>query len=494
MIYWLDSILFNGDLIIKLRLKYMYQHVHKFYICEQRYTYQGQRKDVLYIESCKEWFEPYLDKIVFLVDEQTFEGLWKHEYKHRNYAADKIYEDMKDQQYILSVCDSDEIPDVNVVNNTIQLLYNKTTEGAVHIQQDLMFYNLNWYCSKWSLAYFINNISLEKYRDLEGYRSGRLPISSMKTIQCGWHCSYFMTFDEIIRKIQSFSHSEYNKPEYTNMEIIKKCIQEGNNIFNRDGSKLNKNSTPLDQFPVEFQEFQKELVSLQKINNKPLKALVLILASDNDASYAKYETQWKRYMHSHPNFTCYFYKSCPTLDTPYKLIDDCLYIRLNESLSNIFEKTKLAFQYFEDNFSSFDYIIRPNISSFLIFDRYYRFLENLPRENVIEGVKLNAYNYDFPSGCGYTCTPDVARIIMQSKQTQYHMDDVTVGKICYDNKIPIIVRKNNIGINLDNYDEKLKESSDTGQFHFRVVSNKNDRTNDLEVYKKLVDHYYVKSE
>ena len=167
MIYWLDSILFNGDLIIKLRLKYMYKHVHKFYICEQRYTHQGQRKDILYIESCKEWFEPYLDKIIFLVDESipNLSIQWSYENSHRNYAVNKILKDNEGTDYIVSVCDCDEIPDVNVVNNTIQLLYNKTIEGAVHMQQYLMCYNLNWYCSKWNSSFFLNNITLQKYKN-----------------------------------------------------------------------------------------------------------------------------------------------------------------------------------------------------------------------------------------------------------------------------------------------------------------------------------------
>ena len=263
MVLWIDSTLFNGDLIMKLRLKYMYPHVTKFYICEQRYTHQGQRKDVLYIESCKDWFTPYLDKIVFLVDEQSDKDSWTNEYRHRNYAANRIYDDMKGHTYIISVCDCDEIPDGKIVVDSIEEIYTKTTTGALHMNQQLMYYNLQWHISEWNLAYFINNISLETYRDLEGYRSGKL--KSNGSIICGWHCSFFMSVGDIIRKIQSFSHSEYNKTEYTNKEFIEKCVNKGIDVFKRDGCKLYKNSKKIEEYPIEFQEFHNELLVPKEI-------------------------------------------------------------------------------------------------------------------------------------------------------------------------------------------------------------------------------------
>ena len=49
----------------------------------------------------------------------------------------------------------------------------------------------------------------------------------------GWHFSYLMNIKEIIKKIKSSTHTEYNKKEYTNPKIIEKRIREGKDLFNR---------------------------------------------------------------------------------------------------------------------------------------------------------------------------------------------------------------------------------------------------------------------
>jgi len=186
---------------------------------------------------------------------------------------------------------------------------------------------------------------------------------------------------------------------------------------------------------------------------KPMKVLLLILSSDTNPIYIEYQKQWKRYMHSHPCFESYFYKASPSIETPYVLEGDCLTIQMEERMDTIFEKTVRALEFFKDRFSEFTFISRPNLSSFFILDRYATFLQTLPRETMVEGVQLHDYGYDFPSGCGYTITPDVALIILQSKQAQYHMDDVTIGKICHDNTIPIVKRDHSVGINQLTYIE-----------------------------------------
>jgi len=227
------------------------------------------------------------------------------------------------------------------------------------------------------------------------------------------------------------------------------------------------------------------------LETKPLKVLVLILSSDNNPIYIEYQKQWKRYMHSHPCFESYFYKASPNIETPYMLEDDCLTIKMEETMTNIFEKTVRAFKFFEPRFSEFDFISRPNLSSFFLLDRYVAYLQTLPRENTVEGVRLHDYGYTFPSGCGYTLTPDVARIILQSKQTQHGMDDVTIGKICHDNSISIVNRDHSVGFKSSIYSDDIVKLKTSKQFHVRTVGgDKKNREKDIELYKTLVDTFY----
>ncbi len=56
-------------------------------------------------------------------------------------------------------------------------------------------------------------------------------------IEGGWHFSYIGGINSIIKKIKSFSHSEYDTPEYLNRESILRKIENGENIFNKQGDE-----------------------------------------------------------------------------------------------------------------------------------------------------------------------------------------------------------------------------------------------------------------
>ena len=66
MVLFIDSFLFNGEPIVKLRLEYLYNYVDYFYIVESIYTFSGIKKQRYYCDKYIDWFEPYLDKIVFV--------------------------------------------------------------------------------------------------------------------------------------------------------------------------------------------------------------------------------------------------------------------------------------------------------------------------------------------------------------------------------------------------------------------------------------------
>ena len=50
----------------------------------------------------------------------------------------------------------------------------------------------------------------------------------------GWHFSFLYDVEGIIKKISSFQHTEFDKEEFKNKEIIKQKIKEGKDIFNRN--------------------------------------------------------------------------------------------------------------------------------------------------------------------------------------------------------------------------------------------------------------------
>lgn len=62
----------------------------------------------------------------------------------------------------------------------------------------------------------------------------------------GWHFSWFGGKDRIIEKLESYSHSEFNVPEFKTDEHVEECIMTGNDLFNRGrGMIIDLNDMPL---------------------------------------------------------------------------------------------------------------------------------------------------------------------------------------------------------------------------------------------------------
>ena len=257
---WIDNCMFNGEPIIKLRLQYLFDSVDKFYICEQRYTHQGERKQNLFIDMYSSWFESYLTKIIFLIDETKYDGdSWVQENGHRNYSIPYILEQNKDNEYIISICDCDEIPDKTAVINRPHL-YTECNNGAMMMTQKLFYYNLNWYLNQWKRAFFLNNKVLSQFPNVQLFRNQHGPVSG--EFECGWHLSYFMNKDDIKRKLLSFAHTECCTEKFTNVDYIYECIQQGKFLFGWPSITVHK-YTSFD-FPLEFISFQRYIQTIQE--------------------------------------------------------------------------------------------------------------------------------------------------------------------------------------------------------------------------------------
>ena len=82
---------------------------------------------------------------------------------------------------------------------------------------------------------------MQALRDLKfkKYPFWRIDKKNLQIIQGGWHFSFLQTPQNIKKKIQSFSHGEFNIDSFIDEEKIKEKITQGIDIFDR-GHKLNK--------------------------------------------------------------------------------------------------------------------------------------------------------------------------------------------------------------------------------------------------------------
>lgn len=219
-----------------------------------------------------------------------------------------------------------------------------------------------------------------------------------------------------------------------------------------------------------------------------MKVLVLILASDNDPIYLQFQANWRRYMKSHLDVDCYFYKANPALDTEYKLDGDTLWIRIAESLDTVYEKTLKAFEYFaKTTLNQYDFVFRPNLSSFLVLDKYVQYCRTFPKNKLVAAFVGGEGPNTFPSGCGFTMSSDVVLELVHDKPPPVFLDDITIGRWLYLKRIPMrhVPRCDYVdGSGIPSYRDGNEETT----FHYRIKNS--DRRMDLEIHERLFHTFY----
>ena len=247
---------FNEDHIVDLRLNILDKYVDFFVISESTKTHQGQNKKLNFdIKN----FPKFKNKIKFVVADYSKKiDFNKHiggespvEQHQRNYLIEGIKDASPEDLIILS--DSDEIPDLTKINSI-----NKNKKYIAFSQKSFMYklnlQNLNesnWIGSRISRKK--NITSMQELRNLKfkKYPFWRIDKKNLQTIEGGWHFSFMQTPQQILTKIKSFSHGEFNSNTINEKSIEEKIIK-NEDIFSR-GIKLKKVDLD-DSFPSHILE------------------------------------------------------------------------------------------------------------------------------------------------------------------------------------------------------------------------------------------------
>ena len=234
---------FNEDHIVDLRLNILNEYVDYFVISESTKTHQGKDKKINF-DITK--FSKFKHKINFIVADFKENINFKNhtggespiEQHQRNSLIEGIKDASPDDLIILS--DSDEIPDLS------KLSLIKNNKKFIAFSQKMFMYKLNlqnlkesgWIGSRITKKKYLK--SMQELRNLKFklYPFWRLDKINQQIIEGGWHFSYMQSPKQILNKIKSFSHGEYNNKNL-NEKIIEEKIIKGEDIFGRN-SKLRK--------------------------------------------------------------------------------------------------------------------------------------------------------------------------------------------------------------------------------------------------------------
>jgi beta-1,4-mannosyl-glycoprotein beta-1,4-N-acetylglucosaminyltransferase len=263
----IDCFPYNGEEVVGLRLSTVYPLVDKIFVTESRQSFTGIVKDQLFFETNRATFEPYMDKIVFLlIDFPEFESRdpWLREAHQRNYPADRIRQMFPGEKLIVFSCDADEIPSETILTE-VRHVYDMLHEPCF-LQMHFFYYNFeNLKKYPWNSAFVINDIGLDR-DSFHAYRNSH-PKKTVFT-DAGFHLSFFSSLQDIASKIKYFSHTEYDRPEYKASEHVLRCIANGKDIFDRPNEDMMP--PPEDvvaKLPKGWEQLAARLVLLQQKQN-----------------------------------------------------------------------------------------------------------------------------------------------------------------------------------------------------------------------------------
>ena len=229
---------FNEDQMVDLRLNILDKYVDYFVISESTRTHQGKIKEINFDINK---FKKFKDKIKFVVADYKKKidfnnhtgGESPVEQHQRNHLMEGIKNALPDDFIILS--DSDEIPDFTKIKN-INLIKRFAAFSQKMFMYKLNLQNIsesNWIGSKITRKKFITSMQDLRNLKFKKYPFWRIDKYNQQIINGGWHFSFLQTPQQILTKIKSFSHGEFNSKNVNEKKIEEKIIQ-NKDIFGRN--------------------------------------------------------------------------------------------------------------------------------------------------------------------------------------------------------------------------------------------------------------------
>lgn len=226
----IDTIMFCNEYdMLEMRLKIMAEHVDKIVIVECDKTFTGVYKG-FNLEKQLDRFAPWMHKIDYIkVSDSPVGNAWVAEEWQRDQFA-RGWNNVNDNDVIL-ISDCDEIirpAAIDFIRNTDYNWYGLYMP-AFYFKLNYMDTKPDWHYKVWGRAY--RGIKVPPHR-MRYMGANEVPgTTSIKLHHAGWHFGWYGNEEFARNKIQSFSHTELNRPEILNNININKHIAEGRDHF-----------------------------------------------------------------------------------------------------------------------------------------------------------------------------------------------------------------------------------------------------------------------
>ena len=238
------------------------------------------------------------------------------------------------------------------------------------------------------------------------------------------------------------------------------------------------------------------------------KAIILVLASDNNEAYRRFRKIYHAYYESNPEILVLMvYGKSPNLvpndhDLVYDDIEENYY-------PGMITKTIRAIEHIESTYD-YEYLVRTNLSTFWVLDRLLGRLNKAPAQECFEGsirfcsVRGGTSSPNYISGINLILSRDMVRLMLTKKQDMLSWNlkaedwalSQSLTDLGYTPKAVVPAAIHHMDI-FDHMSERVPKEIDAadrmGRDHFRI-KNKGDRAElDIAIANMLLLRYYGKT-
>ncbi|EEH03560.1 glycosyl transferase [Histoplasma capsulatum G186AR] len=265
-----DIFLLNTELDwLEIRLNELNDQVDFFVVVESNTTFTGHPKPLLLTDpSVWAKFARFHHKIIHHIVEGDVKNVRKafsREKFQRNAGFTQLFPTLGQPNAksplallpatapqlgdVIIVSDIDEIPRPA----TVTLLRICSFPRRVNLRSRFYYYSFQWLHKgpDWAhpqATYYEGMENTIKPDDLrKGSILQKLFVPKTDLFNASWHCSScFATVKEMQTKITSFSHTEYNRPEFMSKEHIVEVVRTGKDLFDRPSQVYQRVQSNLD--------------------------------------------------------------------------------------------------------------------------------------------------------------------------------------------------------------------------------------------------------
>lgn len=219
MKYW-DTFLFNGEFeLLQIRCEELKPLGVTHVLVDSKYSFTGNKQRIPFYEHEGDEFYEY-DIREYIVDDAPVIGnAWHNETNQRNKILIALNELGANDEDIVIVSDADEIPSLKAIQSY------KPEMGLTALIMDNFWYKFNCLTERqsWLPARILTFAELKKSTPNEIRNSGYQSV----IYNGGHHFSYLGDAETIVKKLESFSHKEFNTEQIKDKAEITRKINEG---------------------------------------------------------------------------------------------------------------------------------------------------------------------------------------------------------------------------------------------------------------------------